>query len=380
MAMLALSKQELSLLRKFNFSQSLQEELRKRYLRGELSKEANRLSHGVTLPPENSVLSLPAPETTPMAEAIEAGAGAVHEGKVGLLILNGGMATRFGGVVKGAVPVVGDLSFLGLKLTAARLLSKRLGGEISIFLMNSLATHEKTVAHLRENNYFGYPPDLVTCFLQNTLLRLTPDGNLFRHDDGALSPFGPGHGDVAEALRRGPLSDLCGRGISILHMSNVDNVLATPDPLILGLHLLNSSEMTIEVVRNRGNDVGGAPAIVEGKLQIVEAFRFPEGFPVDRLGYFNTNTFCFSPSSLDRSFPLNWFMVTKHVEGRKAIQFERLAGQLSAFLSCTIVAVERDGSGSRFSPIKDRPTLDRERERIVRTLIAREFLPMIVQE
>jgi len=241
--------------------------------------------------------------------------------------------------------------------------------------MNSLTTHELTREHLEQHEYFGYPPDLVILFLQNTLLRLNPDGTYFRHDDGSLSPYGPGHGDVAEALTRDCIDDIKGRDLALLHMSNVDNLLATPDPLMFGYHLSNQADMTIEVVRNRGNDVGGAPAIVNGKLQIVEAFRFPGDFPVDRLTHFNTNTFCFSRTVFENSYPLDWFVVEKRVEDRPAIQFERLAGQLSAFLPCTFVEVDREGTGSRFSPIKDRLTLDRERPRIKEILRTRGLLP-----
>ena len=44
------------------------------------------------------------------------GRQAIASGKLALLVLNGGMATRFGGVVKGTVSVDADMSFLGLKL------------------------------------------------------------------------------------------------------------------------------------------------------------------------------------------------------------------------------------------------------------------------
>jgi len=47
--------------------------------------------------------------------------------------------------------------------------------------------------------------------------------------------------------------------------------------------------VTAEVVRKLPGDRGGAPARVDGSLQIVEAFRFPEGFDQDRIDVFNTN-------------------------------------------------------------------------------------------
>jgi UTP--glucose-1-phosphate uridylyltransferase len=211
-------------------------------------------------------------------------------------------------------------------------------------------------------------------FLQNTLLRLTTEGELFRAPDGSVSPYGPGHGDVAEAVARDPLDDMRVRGVEALYMSNVDNVLATPDPVIVGMHLLRGAEMTIEVVPNTGRDVGGAPALVDGKMQIVEAFRLPAHYPASQLTDFNTNTFCFNPQSLDKEFPLSWFVVSKTARNRNVVQFERLAGQLSEYLSTHFLRVDRSGPDSRFCPIKDRLSLQRERNRIVGTLTQRGFL------
>ena len=175
-----LTDEELNQLLLYNFDLDLLIDLRTRYVRGDLSEASNTITRRVEIPPSSSVENLPAPGSLKEQEALEAGTEAIARGKVALLVLNGGMATRFGGAVKGIVPVVGALSFVGLKLTAARLLAERLGAEIPVYLMNSIATHEKTLLHLRDNGYFKYPSDLIMPFLQNTLLRLTTDGDLFR--------------------------------------------------------------------------------------------------------------------------------------------------------------------------------------------------------
>ena len=369
-----LSVDELNGLKSYYYSNETQRNLQIRYTGGLLSRDSNSLTAPVSLASDDAVVALPPSRSKRGIEYIAIGEDAVRQTKVGLLILNGGMATRFGGVVKGTVSVLGDLSFLGLKLLTAKRLSNRLGGTIPIYIMNSFATDDITRDHLSRHDYFGYPRDSVTLFLQNTLLRLNPDGTFFRHNNGSLSPYGPGHGDVAEAVARDALSDIRNRNLSFLHMSNVDNLLATPYPLIFGYHLSNEMEMTVETVRNRGKDVGGAPAIVNGKVQIVEAFRFPADFPTGKLTHFNTNTFCFSRSVFERSYNLDWFVVEKRVEDRPAVQFERLAGQLSAFVPCSFIEVERDGEESRFSPIKDRPTLEKERARIMEVLAARGLI------
>lgn len=370
-----LTDEEAAQLAPYYFDRILQERLCQLFRSGRLSSETNRIRGEILLPPPGMIRDLPDPADAEGHAAHLAGAAAATRGKLALLVLNGGMATRFGGGVKGTVPVVDGLSFVGLKITAARLLAAACGGAVPVYLMNSISTHKPTLRHLEEHDYFGYEPALILPFLQNTLLRLTPDGGLFRHGDGTLSPYGPGHGDIVEAVARSVLPDMESRGIEVVQVSNVDNVLATPDPLCFGVHLLDGAEMTIEVVSNTGTDVGGGPLIVDGVFQIVEGFRLPPSFDLASLADFNANTLYFSQSCFRRNFDLSWFVVHKNVQGREALQFERLAGQISAYSTSSCRRVPREGPHNRFSPIKDRTTLEQERDRILLTLRSRGFLP-----
>jgi UTP--glucose-1-phosphate uridylyltransferase len=86
---------------------------------------------------------------------------------------------------------------------------------------------------------------------------------------------------------------------------------------------------------------------------------------------FNTNTFVFDALALDRDFDLQWFMVKKKVDGREAIQFERLVGQLSAFLPCVCLEVPRSGLNGRFQPAKDPEELARRQPEIEQIMHAR---------
>ncbi|UCH28524.1 MAG: hypothetical protein JSV06_09625, partial [Myxococcales bacterium] len=121
-------------------------------------------------------------------------------------------------------------------------------------------------------------------------------------------------------------------------------------------------------------DKGGAPARVDGRAQIVEAFRFPEDFDQDSIPVFNTNTFVLDAEAIDAEFPLTWFAVNKTVDGKPAVQFERLVGELTAFLDSTFLRVERHGPDARFQPIKTPDDVDKERPDIVAALEARGSL------
>ncbi|MBA2663683.1 MAG: UTP--glucose-1-phosphate uridylyltransferase [Bradymonadaceae bacterium] len=335
-------------------------ELRRRYLDGELSPAKNRVSGVVSAPLTGELRPMASRYSEAGERYIRLGRSALERGEVGALILNGGMATRFGGAVKGCVEVFDGLSFLGLKLHEAR----RRGPRVPVLLMNSFATHDQTIAHLEQHDYFGFEPENLLAFRQNVSIRLTPDGQIFRKADATETLYAPGHGDLPDAVGRGALEQFRARGGKYLLMSNVDNILATLDPLIIGMHIdaqQRGIEMTVESVEKDPGDTGGMPARVDGHLQVVEAFRFPASFDLDMIPVFNTNTFIFNADALDQDFELTWFVVEKKVDDQGVIQFERLAGELSTYLKTEFLVVPRRDEESRFLPIKTREDLDQHR-------------------
>jgi UTP--glucose-1-phosphate uridylyltransferase len=308
-----------------------------------IAGEIAQLEHG-----ESAMLP---PSGTPEYDRLAThGKQAFARGEVGVVILAGGMATRFGGVVKAAVEVAGGRSFLAVKVADARRASPR----APIYVMTSAATHDRIVEQAQKEDLN------VECFPQLVSLRLTPQGELHL-DDNKPSPYATGHGDLTFALRaRGVLEAFRARGGKVLYMSNVDNVAATLDPAVIGAHLASGAKVTAEVVRKVPGDRGGAPARVDGQPQIVEAFRFPPTFDQDSLPLFNTNSFVFDAEAIDRDFDLTFFRVEKKVEAATVIQFERLVGQLTAFLPTHFLEVPR----SRFLPVKDPEELELRRPEI----------------
>jgi UTP--glucose-1-phosphate uridylyltransferase len=134
-------------------------------------------------------------------------------------------------------------------------------------------------------------------------------------------------------------------------VSNVDNLGARVDPVVIGRHILSGKLLTCEVARKEG-DMGGAPVRVDGRLQLVEGPRFPAGFDQDRAPVFNTNTALFHIDVLDAEYDLSWLYVLKDVERRHAVQLERLYHEVTAFVEAQYLEVPRRGPRGRFLPIK----------------------------
>lgn len=334
------------------------------------SGASNAITAPIEAPDPSELVRIPVGEERARIEAL--GREAIARGEVAAVILAGGMATRFGGVVKAGVIAVKDRTFLDLKLSDVRAQAQRAGGVIPIALMTSFATEDEVRALAQP---FDGPSTPVTTFTQYVSLRLAADGSLFREADGSVSPYAPGHGDLTFALReRGVLASLRARGVRVLFVSNVDNLGATLDPVIVGAHLALGGAITVETVEKDPGDRGGTPAKVGGLLQIVESFRFPPEVDQDAIPVFNTNTLLLDAQSIDRDFDLTFFRVEKKVEGRTAIQHERLVGELTAFLPSRFVVVPRRGPEGRFQPVKDPPELVARRADIEALLAARGVL------
>ena len=314
----------------------------------------DRLAHNavdgvVTAPPAGSVRKLAPPGSWQGDALPDAGTQILAAGRAALLLLNGGMATRFGGRVKGVVDALPGRSFLALQASRLRSMGAALGAPVPLLIMNSEATEGATRRHLEDHDWFGLDPSQVRLFNQGGAPRLDGDGALHRDEVGAISVYGPGHGDLLPSLRRsGALEWARARGVEYLLMANVDNLAADLDPRLLGAFASWGTEMMVEAAPKEPQDVGGAPAAVDGRTVIVEGFAFPPGFDHASLSVFNTNTLWFRTDALMRHLPLRWYCVRKTYGGQTVVQFERLVGQASWFLETAFVEVSR----ARFLPVK----------------------------
>ena len=91
----------------------------------------------------------------------------------------------------------------------------------------------------------------------------------------------------------------------------------------------------------------------------------PVGFDATSVTVFNTNTFLVRAAALDTAqIAWTYFEVEKKVEGRAALQFERLLQELTATLPSAYLRVPREGELSRFLPVKDNDELARRKTEI----------------
>ncbi len=327
----------------------------------------NRVRGEVRVPTSGELVEAPSGDDA--QELARLGMSLIARGGLAFCVMAGGMATRMGGVVKALVPVLGDATFLDLRLLENSALGERAGRPVPLWLMTSDATDARLRTALEAANA---RPHIAT-FTQNLSLRLTPEAALFGDAGGQPSTYAPGHGDLPAALRRsGLLEAFVAQGGDVVWITNVDNLGATVDPAIVGAFLRSGKPLMVEVCPKAPGDKGGIPVHAEEKLQILEEFRLPEGFDAGAVRVFNTNTFLVSAKALlTTRYPSTYFEVEKTVDGRPAIQFERLLQELTAHLDASYLKVSRQGAASRFEPVKDNAELAARRDAIEAIMRAR---------
>jgi UTP--glucose-1-phosphate uridylyltransferase len=300
------------------------------------------------------------------------GRAELEKGRLALVVLAGGMATRMGGVVKALVEAVPGKTFLDLRLAEVDAVRKKYGARPPLWLMTSAATDEAIRAALGSH----LDGDGVAVFPQELSLRLRPAGDLYLDDEGLPSEHAPGHGDLPDALKKsGLLERFVGRGGHTLLATNLDNLGGTVDPVVLGFHLAHGNAVTSEVVDKLGDDRGGIPVRLDGKLRALEEFRIPKTFDPAAVRVFNTNVFHIDARAL-LELEMDWrfYTVKKQVDGAPVVQFERILNEITGVLESVYLRLPRTGEGARFLPVKDFAELERRRPEIELVARARGFL------
>ena len=350
---------------------------RQRLIRlGELLRQGKDDSGVVTgklePPTASDVASLPEVGSAEYLRLEALGRAELAHGRVALVVLAGGMATRMGGVVKALVEALPGRTFLDLRLAEIEAVKRREGVAPPLWLMTSAATDDKIRATLGSR----LSGDQIAAFPQELSLRLQPNGDLYLDDQGLPSEHAPGHGDLPDALKKsGLLERFVERGGRTLLATNLDNLGGTIDPVILGFHLDHGKPVTSEVVDKLGDDRGGIPVRVDGELRALEEFRLPKSFDPSIVRVFNTNVFHIDARALlELDMTWRFYTVKKKVDGKEVVQFERIVNEITGELPTVYLRLPRTGERARFLPVKDFDELERRRPEIETVARARGFL------
>ncbi len=206
----------------------------------------------------------------------KAGVEAIKAGKVGAVLLAGGMGTRLGSNDPKGMYNVGinrELYIFECLINNLFDVVKKCGAYVHLFVMTSDLNYESTVKFFGEKNCFGYPKEYVHFFKQEMAPCCGYDGKVLleRKDKVAVSPNGNG-GWFLSMMKTGMLDIVKKSGIEWLNVFAVDNVLQRiADPVFVGATILEKKTIGAKVIRKNDPDekVGvicledGCPSIIE---------------------------------------------------------------------------------------------------------------------
>ena len=214
--------------------------------------------------------------------ASAAGEKALREGRVCCLTVAGGQGTRLGfDGPKGTYPIgpVSGASLFSYFAGAIRRAGIKYGHRITWYIMTSLLNREATVEFFQRNAFFGLEPEQLFFFTQGTMPAIGYDGKLLLSAKNSLALSPDGHGGTLLALRKsGALERMEREGTEIISYFQVDNPLVKMcDPLFIGLHELENSDMSAIMLAKTGpREKLGNFCVSGGRVNIIEYSDLPE--------------------------------------------------------------------------------------------------------
>lgn len=212
----------------------------------------------------------------------EVGYRAIRQGKVGTVLLAGGMGTRLGyDEPKGMY----DIGLTKPVYIFERIISnlmdvvRKASAWIHLFIMTSDKNHEATVAFLTEHDYFGYDPGYIHFFKQEMAPASDYGGKVYMERPDKIANSPNGNGGWYSSMANGKILEIVkNRGIEWLNVFAVDNVLQRmADPCFIGATIAKGCVSGAKVVKkNAPDEKVGVMCLEDGRPSIVEYYDLTE--------------------------------------------------------------------------------------------------------
>ncbi len=164
----------------------------------------------------------------------------IKAGKLAVVTMAGGQGTRLGhsgpkGTFK--LNVGKEMSLFEILCKTLKEAKEKYGVYVHWYIMTSNQNNKETVEFFEKNNYFDYPKEKVTFFIQGELPMVGLDGKVLVDEKGFVKLASDGHGGVFESMdKSGVLEQMKKEGTEWVFVGGVDNVLVKMvDNTLIGL-------------------------------------------------------------------------------------------------------------------------------------------------
>ena len=215
-------------------------------------------------------------------EYTKIGLEAIKAGKVGAVLLAGGMGTRLGSDAPKGVYNIGltkDVFIFQRLVENLMDVVHQADAWIPLYIMTSDKNHETTTAFFKEKEYFGYNPDYVTFFMQDMAPASDYNGKVYMEEKYKMSTSPNGNGGwFLSMMKWGVVDKIKTAGVEWLNVFAVDNVLQRiADPCFVGATIATNSAVGAKVVKkNAPDEKVGAMCLEDGRPSIVEYYEMTE--------------------------------------------------------------------------------------------------------
>lgn len=210
------------------------------------------------------------------------GLEAIRAGKVGAVLLAGGMGTRLGSDDPKGMYNIGltkDVYIFQRLIENMMEVVKYADAWIPLFIMTSDKNNDATIRFFNEHHFFGYDADHVTFFKQEMAPAADYNGKVYMEAKNKISTSPNGNGGWFASMNKcGVLEQVRKSGIEWLNVFAVDNVLQRiADPCFIGAAILADCAVGSKVVKkNAPDEKVGVVCLEDGKPSIVEYYELTE--------------------------------------------------------------------------------------------------------
>lgn len=244
------------------------------------------IEHGSGSPVKGKISPLKAMQLKEIEERKEEftriGLEAIREGKVGAVLLAGGMGTRLGSDdPKGMYNIGITKEMYIFERLIANLLEviEEAGEWIPLFIMTSDKNNDATIHFLKEHDFFGYNAQYVAFFKQEMAPASDYEGRIYMEEKHKMSTSPNGNGGWFISMQRCGMLEIVGKcGIEWLNVFAVDNVLQRiADPCFIGATIQSQCAVGAKVVqKNAPDEKVGVVCLEDGQPSIVEYYELTD--------------------------------------------------------------------------------------------------------
>lgn len=210
------------------------------------------------------------------------GLEAIRAGRIGAVLLAGGMGTRLGAEEPKCMYDIGithPVYIMERLITNLLDVVKQAGVMIPLFIMTSEKNNDQTQQFMKDKNCFGYDPSKIFYFIQDMAPATDYNGKVYMEAKDRISTSPNGNGGWFRSMVRSGLADRAKEmGVEYLNIFAVDNVLQRiADPCFVGATLENGCACAAKAVRKASRDEKvGVMCLENGKPSVIEYYEMTD--------------------------------------------------------------------------------------------------------